>query len=440
MRSIFGLILTAFWGTLIVISLLSYVVFSYAYQWAYERSASEHTQRCADITSTIEQALREDDIERVARILSGLAPAMASQYRIKNAQGQLLTPTPNSRWRRGDNPRRHRPPLPLERYHVTSEQGAYYQIEVRHRPVVPVWLDKGLLGISIRWGIGLVVGFMIAWLVAYSITRRLRGIQQVAHSVASGDYQRRVSAEGLYRNDEIGALAQDIDAMTEALSNNIKEKQTLLQNIAHELRAPLARQSVLAELLQRDKNNPQKIIAHSLRLEKDVAQLEQLTSHVLTLFRQQGQLELDLDNIALAPLLSEIIEEARFEFPALDFTLNGVECVVRANAVMLKSALENIIRNGAMYGQSKVGVSAQKQQDSVKIAIVDNGQGIAEEQLQEIFKPFARLDSARTPKQSGGYGLGLAISQAVIKNHGGQITADNLASGGLRVVVELPLA
>ena len=102
------------------------------------------------------------------------------------------------------------------------------------------------------------------------------------------------------------------------------------------------------------------------------------------------------------------------------------------------SAVENIIRNAIYYGKDRVEVEISSSKDSLYISVSDNGSGVPDSELNDIFRPFYRVSTARD-RNSGGAGLGLAITESAIRQHNGSITASKSELGGLKVLIELPI-
>jgi two-component system sensor histidine kinase CpxA len=177
------------------------------------------------------------------------------------------------------------------------------------------------------------------------------------------------------------------------------------------------------------------------RIEKESQRMEQMIAQVLTLSRLEAQYSRPANSsVVLTDLLQELVKDAQFEAQVLDkqVILNcSSDICLQADPQLLLSALENILRNAVKYAQYRVEVSAEQFSNKVSIAISDDGQGLPEKELEKVFTLFYRVSAARE-RDSGGVGLGLAIAQRAIYYHGGQISAENLKTGGLRITIELP--
>jgi len=140
-------------------------------------------------------------------------------------------------------------------------------------------------------------------------------------------------------------------------------------------------------------------------------------------------------------LLTEVVADAQFEAEhrgaSVEFSPNG-DCPVTGHPALLRSAMENVVRNAIRYTApgTPVEVSAQCRGNILSIKVRDHGPGIPDTELNKIFMPFYRVENARD-RDSGGTGLGLAITERVVRLHGGKVEARNHPSGGLSVEIQL---
>ncbi|MCD8500278.1 MAG: ATP-binding protein [Gammaproteobacteria bacterium] len=147
--------------------------------------------------------------------------------------------------------------------------------------------------------------------------------------------------------------------------------------------------------------------------------------------------------VDLVELLNSIVSDANYEaqsYRALPITLSAPQhCLIQANYDLLRSAIENIIRNALRYTphDGAISVALVEKDKEIEINVEDSGPGIPEEMLLHIFDPFFRADTSRT-QETGGFGLGLAIAKRAILLHKGTIMAKNLTESGLRIMITLP--
>lgn len=291
----------------------------------------------------------------------------------------------------------------------------------------------------------LLAGCFVCWLLARSITAPLRTLQSAVRSLGAGDLSIRVSPKIPPRNDELTDLAHEFDRMAAEIESLHNEQRRLLGDISHELRSPLTRLSISTELASRGN------LESLSRMRKDITVLDNLIEQILTLTRLEMQQQTRIQsNVPLDKVLTALVDDADFEAreQGKRVILEGQQlCSVRGEPGLLRSCLENVIRNAVRFTpvSTSVRVVLKKgQRDKRPLALVtveDSGRGVPEESLNQIFEPFYRVAVADEDVPGNqGSGLGLSISQRIVRLYGGAISAHNAEDGGLVVVIELPLA
>ena len=278
---------------------------------------------------------------------------------------------------------------------------------------------------------------LVSLALAHLLTRRLRPLRLAAQRMADGDLGVRVVQTG---RDEIGALGADFNLMAERLSDLLQAQRRLVRDVSHELRSPLARLRIALELAQRS-DDPGKAIK---RIEKEAGELERLTTEVLSLARlEAGQAGFESRLLKLDELVARIVTDAEFEAQAsarsIRFSPQPMQVV--GDPVLLRSAVENVLRNAIRYTpeQGEVSVAMSHESGMAVVRVSDAGPGLEESQLQAVFDAFSRAADSRD-RDSGGFGLGLAIARRAMRLHGGDVVARNRVEGGLEVVLHLPLS
>jgi len=321
-------------------------------------------------------------------------------------------------------------------YHLIPDFQNVTLTRVLHRPKV----------IAIPFFLAALISGIVCFLLARYLTKPISQLRAATRKIAKGDLSQRVSPLLGNRKDELRDLACDFDVMAEQLNKMIIAHKQLLRDASHELRSPLARLQV-ALGLARQKNTSGSTDEFD-RIELEIERLNDLIGQLLSLARLENDAEkTKFTTIDLHALLEKLCEDARFEASAnqRNVVFSGdTDVSVSANPALLHSAFENIIRNAIRYTQvnSQVEVSLDvidNNQDTAEIKVQDHGPGIPEDMLKHVFDPFVRVSEARD-RQSGGYGLGLAIASRAIHLHGGHISARNESDGGMSIIVSLPMA
>jgi two-component system sensor histidine kinase CpxA len=303
----------------------------------------------------------------------------------------------------------------------------------------------GAGGLVIKALAAMLAGCLLCWLLARSITAPIRTLQSAVRSLGEGDLSVRVSPKIPPRNDELTDLAHEFDRMAAQIESLRNEQHRLLADISHELRSPLTRLSISTELASRGD------VESLARMRKDITALDQLIEQVLTLTRLEIQQQTRVQsNTPLNKVLTALVDDADFEAreQGKSVILQAHQpCSVRGEPGLLRSCLENVIRNAVRFTPSAtvVRVLVEKGQRNKKlvaiITVEDQGRGVPEESLTHIFEPFYRVSSSEDDESDHrGSGLGLSISERIVTLYGGTIAAHNAKTGGLVVVIELPLA
>jgi len=277
---------------------------------------------------------------------------------------------------------------------------------------------------------------VLCWAFAIQFASPLHQLAETVRRFGSGDLAARMYSR---RRDAIGDVGRAFDQMADRMEKLLRAERRLLQDISHELRSPLARLSFAAELAR---TSPDRDGA-ALRVHQEIDRLTNLVQSLLQVTRDEGDLSAHrLESTALDPLLRELMQDCEIEAAARGCRLTSTgssEVELLADPALLRRAFENILRNAIWHAPagSTVEVAVDCSETNACVTIRDYGEGVPEEALSQIFKPFFRVDSSRNA-DSGGVGLGLAITQRAIHAHGGRVWAEN-ENPGLRLAVELPL-
>jgi two-component system, OmpR family, sensor histidine kinase CpxA len=291
-----------------------------------------------------------------------------------------------------------------------------------------------------------IAGFVCFWLARY-ITAPILHLRAATHRIATGDLSARVGAAAGNRADELAELSQDFDHMAEQIESLISSQRRLIADISHELRSPLARLTV-ALGLTRLHANPE--CASGLdRIELEAGRLNTLIGSLLRLARlESGSEALEGDPVPLSRVVLDVAADADFEAQARNRHVRVTQaddCTILGNRQLLRSAIENVLRNAVSYTPEGTEVqialkrSSKNGDGTALISVRDHGTGVPEESLRDIFLPFYRVGDARD-RFSGGSGLGLSITERAVRLHGGTVKAQNCKDGGLLVEMRLPFA
>jgi len=293
-----------------------------------------------------------------------------------------------------------------------------------------------------HFGVALVALLLItlsAYLYVRRLLRPLDDIRAGAQRFGAGDFAQPIPVRHPGRPDELGQLAVTVNTMGHDIHQMLEAKRTLLLAISHELRSPITRARLHAELL------PEEGDAATQRqaLLGDLQEMANLVSDLLESERlSSGHAVLHREPVDLPALARDVVQELTARHPrAADVVFLAEADLASVNVdrarlrLLLRNLLDNALRHGADAPQApelKLSRSAQ----GVAIEVRDHGPGVPDEQLAQLAQAFYRPDSART-RAAGGVGLGLYLCRLVAQAHGGRLVLDH-ARPGLSARVELP--
>jgi len=285
-------------------------------------------------------------------------------------------------------------------------------------------------------GLAILLSGLLCGLLAWYLGKPLRSLKQSADALAKGDLSSRVDPATASRRDEMGQLAVAFNGMADAIETMVNNQQRLMGDISHELRTPLTRLQLSLALARKKGQHSTELD----RIEYEAQQQDALISELLTLSRVTLNASEKRLTVELTETLSQVLDDAEFEAEQqgkqLHIDIAETICFEHVPK-SLSRAIENLLRNAIRYADKHIYIHSEQTKNRVQIIIKDDGPGLAEEELEAIFAPFYRPDCARD-RESGGWGLGLAITQAAVDAHKGRIMAQNQVPHGLIVTIELP--
>jgi signal transduction histidine kinase len=298
----------------------------------------------------------------------------------------------------------------------------------------------------------LVTLWLLSWPLAAHLARPLQRMARAADALGQGDLAVRIAPRDIQRHtgrwhrprrDEIGRLAESFNRMAENLQRLVLGHKRLLADISHELRSPLARLRLALELARGAQGEEQ--ARYLATLERQADAMEQLIGELLLHARlDEAPYELHAEPLDVATLVNEALAAQRPEADARSLLLRAHVPAglgsLRADRSLLLRALNNALRNAVAYSPERgaVDVTVRREGGRVTLAVRDEGPGVPAAELERIFEPFVRTDTARS-RGTGGVGLGLAIVKRCMEAHGGGAGADPGPQGrGLVLTLWLP--
>ncbi len=289
---------------------------------------------------------------------------------------------------------------------------------------------SGYFNDNLRWFIlffSIFLSILISYLITRSYMKPFRHFKDATVAISEGKLKTRISKSISNRNDEMGELARDLDAMTEKLYRASENHHEMARNISHELRSPLSRMHVALEIAEQKTGKNVELE----RIKREINTLNDLIEYILKYSKLDASENEIPTLINLNELTQDVVNNINFEYK------NNKECSINIKIKVneevffkghedgLRSAFENVLRNSMKYGpnDSEVIFDLKSREDDIEITITDSGKGVKESDRDKIFEPFFRHVDNNRNDQPNGSGLGLAIAKRAIEWNRGTIEA-----------------
>lgn len=316
-------------------------------------------------------------------------------------------------------------------YHIIAPDG-------KKSITIEVQLPEGILAVTalrkrlfssttyvfVLWMVGSsMLLFGVAIIFMRNQVRPIRRLAIAADAFGKRQNVDRFKPEGAH---EVRQAATAFLKMKARIERQIEQRTRMLAGVSHDLRTPLTRMKLQLAMMGESDDIKD--------LTGDVSEMEHMLEGYLAFARGEGG-EATTDT-NLSELINDIVSGVRRKGVEIDYHCEGqISLQVRPNA--FKRCVTNLVENAARYGE-QVSVRVGVRNDMIEVTVDDDGPGIPEDQHEEVFKPFFRLDQSRNI-QTGGVGLGLSIVQDVVRAHGGDIQLSKSPQNGLRARLRFPV-
>jgi len=338
-----------------------------------------------------------------------------------------------------------------------NRYGELYSVEQGAAPrIVPesrLWLEAAIEADTTHEGLfwALLIGIPVIWLLLIGIgrhvtSRALDPVRQIVDSAARIDAAQIETRLPVGKvSDELALIATTINGMLDRLEAGFEREKRFAGDASHELRGPLAKTIAEIDLaLSRDRDAEEYVRAleNCRRYADSLRRIVESLLLLSTLDRRTRELETSAVDIAdlLVALVDSLDDDGasrvrlQVEDSPTPLTARGVQPLLR---VALGNLLQNALRHGG--GGQPVEIAARRTERSVAVEIADRGPGVPEDDLDRVFRRFARVDASRD-RETGGVGLGLSIVREIVDAHDGTVALRNRHGGGLVATIELPAA
>ena len=311
--------------------------------------------------------------------------------------------------------------LPVVRTEVQLRDGRWARFDTE-LPALPDALPWRLV---LTLAVLLAAVLLLSYVAVHRVVRPLHVLARAADALGQ-DLERAPLPEDGPR--EVRQAARAFNTMQQRLSGFIKDRTRVLTALSHDLKTPLTRLRLRAELMDDDEQRE--------RFEADLHEMETMVMQTLEFMRGLGQ------QAARTPVdVNALLATLRADNSTLGRSLQTegqAAAPIVADASLLKRALGNLIDNAFAYGGSAM-LRVIDSADTLVLQVLDDGPGMPEAQLEPVFEPFYRLEASRS-RVTGGTGLGLGIARNIARSHGGDLVLHKRPEGGLMAVLSLPRA
>ncbi|WFR57043.1 HAMP domain-containing sensor histidine kinase [Anaerocolumna sp. AGMB13025] len=298
---------------------------------------------------------------------------------------------------------------------------------------------KALNSLFLFTGIcSLVIAFALGIYMSVRISRPLKKIATKASSLSEGNYKERLEDETHTR--EIEVLSDTINGLSDALEQKDKLRKQLTQDVAHELRTPLTSvqghmEAMIDGIWAMDKDRLNSCYEEIIRIKKLIGSIEELSGV------ENENVILHKEEFDVSKLIQRLVNNYENDFMQKYLQVNYTKepVMLLADPDKMSQVLNNLISNAVKYSEAhgSITLEAKKGEEEVLLRIKDTGIGISEADLPNIFERFYRADKSRN-RHTGGVGVGLTITKAIIEAHEGDITVSSEYGKGTEVMIKLP--
>lgn len=324
---------------------------------------------------------------------------------------------------------------------ITTNSGERFFLIFRINVDRPVWSLFKRFGLYWVIFATFIVSGLVSWWLASRTVRPIQDIANASSLHGDGDFLAKINKKTLQRRDEIGELARQLQTSGIKIQELLKKQKDFLRDVSHEVRTPLARLQIATETLELDAGDEKSLN----QIKEEVLIINQLVQDLLHLshFDRPSQSN-NIENFSILDLVTECINRSEIQAKPKDVSIKLKDedlddINVKGIRFLLDRALDNVISNAIRHSPNGgcVEIIYEQEEDSCFLSVWDQGDGVNELSLQEIFEPFVRLDTSRN-RQTGGFGLGLSLVKKIMDLHKGEVRAENHANGFvIRLIIPL---
>ena len=305
-----------------------------------------------------------------------------------------------------------------------------------------IW-DK-LFWLYMIGGVVLSLGVSVILAVAVRVVMKpMDRLEEAVKQMEAGDWSARVDIEG---KDELAKLGKQFNAMADSVEENImklekqsEQKQELINNLAHEMNTPITSIQGFADYMQISSLSEEELAECLSFITRESKRLKEISTTLLSMVNIENKEEILHEEFSIRDLCKRLEKIYKKDMDEEEINL-FIECNVermRGNSILIESFLRNMITNGVRALDNRVNkeikISIYRDDNKIKLHVEDNGCGIEEKHLENIFEPFYRVDKARS-REYGGSGLGLPFCKKIVEMHNGNLQVESKVNEGTKFI------
>lgn len=304
--------------------------------------------------------------------------------------------------------------------------------------------DRQIQDVLLLDGIIVLIAVTAVGVLAHFLTKPLKTLNAASQKIAAGAYQERTLVR---RGDEIGQLSRSFDQMAQAVETRVQWLAEAVQNrddfiaaFSHELKTPMTAIIGYSDLLRTAAADKEKQLTYATAIYQEGKRLEALSGKLMDLLSvTEGQTALKA--LSIEGFIAQLAHRVSPLLVPMTLVCDAAPATVRADAVLLDCLLRNLLTNAkkARPADQTIRLEGRLQESRYRIAVIDRGCGMSQEELTHILEPFYMVDTSRS-RAEGGSGLGLAICQNIARLHNTELRFTSEPGVGTTVSLELEVA
>lgn len=310
-------------------------------------------------------------------------------------------------------------------------------------------IGKELIGLESRkdillWILGVssllavILSLLSGRWLANIIMRPITNMIQTMEDIERSGIPKKIIIHSETR-DELQTLANTFNLMIDRLEENFEKQSQFVSDASHELKTPLTVIKSYANLLRRHGLKDQEMADEAIQaIHTEATRIQKMTETFLDVASLEKEVELEMNLVNLVSLCQSILKQLKHVYKR-DIILHFEESpiLILADELKIKQVIIILLDNAIKYSNKNIDVFLKKMEGNAIVCVEDHGIGIPQEEIENIFERFYRVDKARS-RETGGSGLGLHIANRIVKLHKGEITLKSKEGEGTKVILHLP--